>query len=287
MLGLASWEMHLSKRIFVSTLPALIALSVTSSVCGANEQKAAFDRAKATDGGVGMPTPYDKFLALDEVLSKGKVDWAKVARAYSKAIDTDEFKDTTVAVPLALGMRIADGVMTVKAKDAEQLNRCASDIEKLAKKLGVSDAEMSRGRAVRTAANKGDWLKVFMELGFFQQDIMKKLTDEKDPTKGTLIVVAGWLQGARYTAGVVEENYTPALSNILREPMLVKSLAEKVAALPASVKSTPQVAKTADALQQLGKLLDIPTEGTISKDDVHKIVSVTSDAVAEITKAAK
>ncbi len=279
--------MHLSKRILSSTLPGLLVLGVTFSVFGANEQKAAFDRSKAADGGVGMPTPYDKFLALDEVLSKGKVDWAKVARAYSKAIDTDEFKDTTVAIPLALGMRIADGVMTVKAKDAEQLNRCASDIEKLAKKLGVSDAEMSRGRAVRTAANKGDWLKVFMELGFFQQDIMKKLTDEKDPTKGTLIVVAGWLQGARYTAAVVEENYTPALSNILREPMLVKSLTEKVASLPSSVKSTPSVAKTTEALQQLGKLLDIPTEGTISKDDVHKIVAVTSDAVAEITKAVK
>jgi len=271
----------------VSSLPALIALGLSASVFGANDQKAAFDRSKATDGGVGMPTPYDKFLALDEVLSKGKVDWAKTARAYSKAIDTDEFNDTTVAIPLALGLRIADGVMTVKAKDAEQLNRCASDIEKLAKKLGVSDAEMSRGRAVRTAANKGDWLKVFMELGFFQQDIMKKLTDEKDPTKGTLIVVAGWLQGARYTAGVVEENYTPALSNILREPMLVKSLSEKVAALPSSVKSAPQVAKVAEALQQLGKLLDIPTQGTIGKEDVQKIVTVTSDAVSEITKAAK
>lgn len=279
--------MHLNKRILVSSLTTLIAFGGSSVCFSANDEKAAFDRSKAADGGVGMPTPYDKFLALDEVLSKGKVDWAKVARSLSKAIDTDEFKDTSVAIPLALGMRIADGVMTVKAKDAEQLNKCASDIEKLAKKLGVSDAEMGRGRAVRAAANKGDWLKVFMELGFLQQDIMKKLTDEKDPTKGTLIVVSGWLQGARYTASVVEENYTPALSNILREPLLVKNLSERVGALPAAVKSSPQVAKSSEALAQLGKLLDVPTDGTISKEDVRKIVSLTSDVVASIAKTGK
>jgi hypothetical protein len=176
--------------------------------------------------------------------------------------------------------------MTVKAKDAELLNKCASDIEKLAKKLGVTDGEMSRARAVRAAANKGDWLKVFMELGFFQQDIMKKLTEEKNASKGTLVVIGGWIQGARYTAAVVEENYSSDVSNILREPLLVKSLVEKSAALPASVKSSAQMVKVTESLSKLSKLLDVPTDGSISKEDVQKISAITTEVVSAASRAA-
>jgi hypothetical protein len=252
----------------------------------ASEEKAPFDRAKAGDGGLGMPTPYDKFLALDQALTKTKVDWSKLSRAMGKPLDTDAFKDAEVSIPLALGVRIADGVMTVKAKDAELLNKCASDIEKLAKKLGVTDGEMSRGRAVRAAANKGDWLKVFMELGFFQQDIMKKLTEEKNASKGTLVVIGGWIQGARYTAAVVEENYSADVSNILREPLLVKSLVEKSASLPASVKSSAQMVKVTESLSKLSKLVDVPTDGSISKEDVQKISAITTEVVSAASRAA-
>jgi hypothetical protein len=252
----------------------------------ASEEKAVFDRSKAGDGGLGMPTPYDKFLALDQALTNTKVDWSKLSRALGKPVDTDAFKDAEVAIPLALGVRIADGVMTVKAKDAELLNKCASDIEKLAKKLGVTDGEMSRARAVRAAANKGDWLKVFMELGFFQQDIMKKLTEEKNASKGTLVVIGGWIQGARYTAAVVEENYSASVSNILREPMLVKSLVEKSATLPAAVKSSAQVVKVTESLATLAKLLDVPTDGSISKENVQKISAITTEVVSAATRAA-
>lgn len=262
-------------------------LGVVLSPAGAasGDEKAPFDRAKAGDGGLGMPTPYDKFLALDQALPKGKVDWSKLSRALAKPIDTDEFKDAEVAIPLALGIRIADGVMTVKAKDAEQLNKCASDIEKLAKKLGVADSEMSRARAVRTAANKGDWLKVFMELGFFQQDIMKKLTSEKNATKGTLVVIGGWLQGARYTSSVVEENYTPEVSNILREPLLVKNLLDKAEHLPSQLKSAPKVAEVTEVLNKLSKLLDVPTDGSISKENVQKISALTTEVVGHASRA--
>jgi hypothetical protein len=251
----------------------------------ATDEKAPFDRAKAGDGGLGMPTPYDKFLVLDQVLNRTKVDWAELSRALGKPLDTDAFKDVEVGIPLALGVRIADGVMTVKAKDAELLNKCASDIEKLAKKLGVTDAEMSRARAVRSAANRGDWLKVFMELGFFQQDIMKKLTDEKNAAKGTLVVIGGWLQGARYTAAVVEQNYSPDISNILREPLLVRNLVEKSARLPEGVKSAAKVVKVTESLSALAGLLDVPTDGSITKENVHKISVITTEVVTAASRA--
>src|SRR5260370_34022180 len=109
-----------------------------------------------------MPTPYDKFIALEQVLNKTKVDWPQVFRKVAVDIDPDKFTDKDDAIPMILRVRLADGVLAIKAKDAELLNKCASDIEKLAQKFGVSDVDLARARAVRPAANKGECLKVSM-----------------------------------------------------------------------------------------------------------------------------
>jgi len=228
---------------------------------------------------VGMPTPYDKFIALDQVLTKTKVNWPQVFRKVAVDIDPDKFTDKDVAVPMILGVRIADGVMAIKAKDAELLNKCASDIEKLAKKLGVSDADLGRARAVRAAANKGEWLKVFMELGFFQQDIMKKIDEPEHATHGTLLIVTGWMQGARYTTTVIDENYSAETSNLLREPLLAKALNEKIGSLPANLQSSPLVAKLRDVLPQIEKILNVPRDGAISKEDVEQLNKLATDVV--------
>ncbi len=243
---------------------------------GENGEKAPYDPSKAKDAGVGMPTPYDKFIALDQVLTKTKVNWPQTFRKVAVDIDPDAFTDKDVAVPMILGVRIADGVMAIKAKDAELLNKCASDIEKLAKKLGLSDADLGRARAVRAAANKGEWLKVFMELGFFQQDIMKKIDEPEHVTHGTLLIVTGWMQGARYTTTVIDENYSPETSNLLREPLLARALNEKLGSLPADLQSKPLVGKLRDVFE---KILNVPRDGAISKEDVEQLNKLATEAV--------
>ena len=194
-------------------------------------------------------------------------------------VDPDSFTDKDVAIPMILGVRIADGVMAIKANNAELLNKCAADIEKLAKKMGVADADLGRARAVRAAANKGEWLKVFMELGFLQQDIMKKIDQPEHATHGTLLIVCGWMEGARYTSTVVDENYSAETSNLLREPMLAKALKGKIEGLPANLQSSPLVAKLREVLPQIERILTIPLDGTISKENVGELNRLATEVV--------
>ena len=253
---------------------------VTGPVLAAeSDEKAPYDPTKAKDAGVGMPTPYDKFLALDQVLTKTKVKWDDTFRKVAVDVDPDSFTDKDVAVPMILGVRIADGVMAIKATNAELLNKCASDIEKLAKKMGVADADLGRARSVRAAANKGEWLKVFMELGFLQQDIMKKIDSPEHATHGTLLIVSGWMQGARYTTTVIDENYSPETSNLLREPLLAKALKEKVEGLPDNIKNSALVTKLRDVLPKVETILTIPLDGTISKENVGELNRLATDVV--------
>jgi hypothetical protein len=243
------------------------------------EGKANFDPKQAKDGGLGMPTPYDKFIALDQLVPTGEINWNQTFRKVAVDLDPDQFTDKEVGIPMAMGVRIADGVMAVKARDVELLNKAASDIETLAKRIGVSDADLTRARAVRAAANKKEWLNVFMELGFFQQDIMKKLEDKESASRTTLLIVAGWLQGARYSSTLIEDHYSPAASNLLREPKLIQALSEKVNALPAGAKGNAVVAKVSESLPQILKIVDVPLDGTIAKEQVTELNRLSTEAV--------
>lgn len=243
------------------------------------QPKAVFDKEKSQSAGLGMPSPLDKFLAIDIVL-KGKVNWKKAYTENSEKLDPDKFTDKEVGIPLALGIRIADGVMAVKAHDAELLNQCANDIEKLAKQMGIADSELRRARDVREAANRGEWLRVFMDLAFFQQDIMRLIRTGDNQTKGTLLIVAGWMQGARYTSRLITENYSPDLSNILREPLLAKALLDEVKALPAALQKDPRVARLREeALPAVYSIVNVKATEPIAKQRVADLEKIATQIV--------
>ena len=239
-----------------------------------------FDPKKAVEGGLGMPTPYDKFLALDQALGKKKIDWKAMFSKTAVDIAVDDITDKQVVLPVLLGVRISDGVMAIKARDAELLNKCASEIEAAAKKLGVADDDLSRAKKVRSTANAGEWLKVFMELGFLQQDIMKTLDREENKSQGSLVIIGGWLQGARYVSTAIKENYTAENSNFLREPLLLKELQKKLDGLPANVKSNALVGKIGSVLTEDYGIVNIKLDGSIPPDKVDRIAVLSKEVVA-------
>jgi hypothetical protein len=281
-----TWEMSAHYKLALYLAAALIACAQFAGAQDdkakadkGKDDKASFDPKQAKDGGLGMPTPYDKFIALDQLVPSGEINWNQTFRKVAVDIDPDQFTDKDTVIPMILGIRIADGVMAVKARDVELLNKAASDIETLAKRMGVADADLNRARAVRAAANKKEWLNVFMELGFFQQDIMKKLEDKESASRTTLLIVAGWLQGARYTTALIEDHYTAATSQLLREPKLIDALAAKMESLPANAKQNAAVSKMREALPKIGKIINIPLDGSIPKESVAELNQLSTDAI--------
>jgi len=258
---------------------SFFALALT--VSAAAQDKASFDPGKAEVAPLGLPSPYDKFLGLDQVLSLDYKDWKAIYDEIGKDVDASGYKDES-DVALALGTKIADGVMTIKARDVEGLNSCSEQIESLAKKLGVKDDEMSRAKTVRAHANKGEWLQVFMELGFLQTDIMKSLRASGNTTRRSLIISAGWMQGLQYTSYVINKHYSANASNYLREPVLVKALQADLAALPASVKESPKVAQIIKELPGIYDAVNIALDGSISKENVEKLLKSSGDIVSKI-----
>jgi hypothetical protein len=260
--------------------PVLALLSLVAAVSSPAQEKAAFDPSKAQMQPVGLPSPIDKFLGLDLALKEKQIPWGQIYNDISGDAQINSLKSES-NICLALGVKIADGVMAIKSQDANALNRCAEQIEDLAKKLGVTKDQLARADKVRADANRGRWFHVFLELGFLQTDILKALQTEGNDQRRTLIVAAGWLQGAHYAAGVIEDHYTPELSNFLREPMLVQALIAEIETLNNETRSAPRVKKLLDGLKQLHGIVNIALDGSISESDVKKMNSLCGSLTEE------
>ncbi|MBP7949504.1 MAG: hypothetical protein KA004_07590 [Verrucomicrobiales bacterium] len=247
--------------------------------------------AKAQRAKMPPPSPLDKMLALDSMLREKRPNWKTQFEECQFDIDPDAFADTVVDVPLVLGVRIADGVLAIQAKDSEKLGQCADDIEVLARKLNVAEEKLNRAESARKAATKGEWLKVFSELSRLQDDVLKEIERDSNRDRGPILMSGGWLQGIRFAAKVVadEKNYSGPLSNFLREPRLVASLRENLAKLPAEIRDRPNVKEMDRLMETIGKIINVglddsKPDGWIPRDQVLELVKLTETFVGSLQK---
>jgi len=224
---------------------------------------------------MATPSPIDKLIALNMMLGK-KVNWKEVAKAYKKYMDVDDFSDKTVMLPMLMGMRMSDGVIAIQARDVEVLNATSSDIESMAKKLGVDAGQLLRAKKVRSYANKNKWNRVFLELGFLQKDVLDTMARGGNSDRRAILIASGWIQGANIVSGVVKANYSEGTSGLLREPLLVKQMIKDLGRLKEDKRNDVRIVEMLVVLNKMAKLIDVPLNSGIPEADVKVIHEITS-----------
>lgn len=281
---------HPSRNTAYVVISILLAVLSAMPPAVGQDSKTSFKNAKtvARDGGVMRPNPMAKLQALESALGTEAIPWSEVLNRTEVNIDPDTVHDTQVAIPALLGFRICDGIMAIKARDAEKLNACANHIEKMGKRLGVTDDDLKRAKMVRSFANRGEWGRVFLELGYLQSDIETVLQREsgKDGRAPVtrILYAAGWLQAARYTSGLVRDHYNASTGGILREPLLVKELKDDLdsAGLPQS----GIIGLMSEAMGKLQQLVTVDLHQPLPKDRVEAMAKLTEQTVAACLRKA-
>jgi hypothetical protein len=263
-------------------LPCTLLLVLATCTSFADDSKPPFDRSQAQLAPLPLPNPSDKLIAIEEVVGPESLDWGALADAVAVDLDANDFPERSDAA-MAMGVKIADGIVAIKAQNVEMLNNSATALESLGKNLGASDEDLHRARQVRDLANRGEWLMVFLELGFLQTDILRKLNSADNQNERVLIIAAGWLQGARYATSLILSNYSPEISNILREPILAAELSKQLAALPESLQESEKVRQISRAVAEAAVIVDVPLDAPIERDQVERLKSLGDAIVGTIT----
>jgi hypothetical protein len=242
------------------------------------------DKVKVSEV-VAIPSPFDAFLALGKISQKNPVDWDQVIQKNSLLIKAGDYKGK-VAVSFALGMKVSDALVAIKAKNIDELNNSSRTIEELANKLGVDKSRLSRAEKVRSLATEGDWLGVFLELGFLQTDIISELSNEARSDERALITAAGWLQGVTHISYAISTHYSEEASSLLREPVLLAQLNKDLSRSSADVAGHPEVKEIQEILSKLEAVVKIPRDGTLTKEKVDFVLQQ-GKAAASIVKKTK
>jgi hypothetical protein len=266
-------------KIFIRPPIYLILCSLSLMVLqplSAQEQKALPSVGKRI---VARKNPWDKLQAIDIAVGQLKLDWKKLYGEKVIDIDVAKVSDKDVAIPFALGIKICDGLLAVKAKDKEKLNECSDAIESLAEKMGVTDGELSKAKEIKLYANNQEWARVVLELGMLQKSIEESIDRSVGSDARRIIMVAGWLQGVRYISTCVSNNYSDSVAGIMREPAIVKELLSEFSKLP-EVKQNSEIGKLLkNSVEELGKLVDVPMHGSLTLEAVNQATAAADRGV--------
>ncbi len=268
-----SRKSSLAASLFLSLGISSVSLAQTEKpAVGTGSSQSIDDIKKRVVGSEIMMNPYGKFIALDRVFSEGgaaQPDWNEVFRKVAKNFNPDDIKDEEVIAPLLLGSRIADGVLTVKMKNSGELGACAEDIERLAKRMGVSGGDLRWAKQAKGEATAGEWGKVYVSLGFLQMKVNQTLNKKASEDQKTLLLVGGWMQASRFATSALKnglgKNMVPDPSYHLREPKLAEELERRVKNLPANMQKNPVVIAIADALPRMREIVDIDRDPKVGK----------------------
>ncbi len=264
----------MKNKLFQLPVLAFSLLCLSNSL---NAQKPKFNpHEDVRDAGMVTPTVIDKMIAVNQVLGKGKVDWKSVGRNYFNYMDRNNYKDENVMVPVMIGMRMSDGVLSIMARDVELLNKSAADIELLAKKIGASAGTFKRANKVKTYANKKDWNRVFLELGFLQKDVLGTLAKKELKNRRVILIASGWLEGAHMMTSVIQKEYSADTAALLREPMLVKQMIKEIEALDATTQKDIVIKSMLGTLKKIYPMVNVPLHGSVTKENVTQIHEATS-----------
>ncbi len=259
----------------------LLAAFPAGRVIGQDE-KAGFDPKNFTgtaDILQSASSSVDSLIALEEDIGMAPEDWRKYYRGgKGLEFDVETITDDSRRCIL-LGVKVADGVLALKAKDAETLNACAEYIEKLAKDLKVPEQSLARGFMIKDAVNRGDWFDAFFQLGLYRQDIVRALKEAEgnDRSKAILIVCGGWYHGASIAVEVMEDNYSGERTNFLRAQSYVSlMIAELKSITREDLKASNEMSFLLESLPKVRTIVDISRdwkvpEGQISKEKLREL----------------
>ena len=235
----------------------------------------------AQDVGLLPPSVIDKLLAMEIEFDKAgiKIRGADGARVYRRSYDNCGVEvnlaklqaGSEVGAALALGMKIADGVVALKARHAEGMKECADIIDPLARKSGAGDEDLRRARDVKRLADKSLWRDAFMELGFLQEDIVIEVErNQQKREKAILIFMGAWVQGGRHVTELMLDHYLPMIGNILREPMFVEQALKEMKALPAETRADPKFKAVEADLTRFYKIVNVKMDADIPKAQIEE-----------------
>jgi hypothetical protein len=258
------------------TISSCIALSGIGLAEDVKKDTAPLDEAarKTARTTFSLPTPGEMLRAAD-----GKIDIKKLTAALGAPPALDP-KSSDEAQAHQLGICLADGFISLYAKDADKVKANGKLLLAIATHLGADEAIIAEGKNIGTLVDGEKWSEAFTSADTFRTRLLKSLVQDGDMDLVTVASASGWLRGFGVAANEMAQSYDGTTSRLLRQPELATYLAEAVLKLPAG--AIEDSAKAAAALKEISTLSAVAQDADIPKESVAKIAQQAKEGLAAL-----
>ncbi|MEO6870733.1 MAG: hypothetical protein ABI233_00765 [Chthoniobacterales bacterium] len=211
--------------------------------------------------------PKEVFRTLD------KFDGANWSAVQRPEIAHWKSHGDQVQVALLLGVVVAEGFVSMEAKDSTELRDLSNSLRSLARGLGVGQAALRRSRSITEAAERGDWRAARKEWDGVLFDFEQGMIDLKSEPISQLVSLGGWLRGTQALCALLLQDYSPERAQLLRQPVMVAHLEKQLLEMPPEIRSSPMVAKMVEGIGRIRRLVQ-DEKGPLAKQTVVEIGSI-------------
>lgn len=221
-----------------------------------------------------LPTPGEMLRAAD-----GKIDMKKLTAALGEVSPVPP-KSSDAAQAHQLGICLADGFISLYAKDAVRVKANGKILLEIATQLGADEAIIAEGKNIGTLVDAGNWSEASTAADSFRTRLLKDLVRDGDVEIVTVASASGWLRGFGLAANEIAQSYNGTTSRLFRQPELAAHLAQMVLKLsPGTVEDS---GKAAAALLEISKLTSVAQDADIAKESVEKIALAAKEGLTAL-----
>jgi len=220
---------------------------------------------------VVVPVPHEIFTVLDDL---GVENWSQFDRELEFAQRTDR-----TATALLFGTVVAEGFLSVQAKDAEATRSLGPTVLELADLLGVKDAVTVHAKAIIDNADAGEWDAVRNELDKTQQTVRETMTKLRDEDLSHCVSMGGWLRGTEAVGEVILSDYTNDKAELLHQPDLVAHFRGVTDKMQDGTRNHPLMQRITGELESIESSM---SGNPMNKEKVRQIQSACAELVGYI-----
>ncbi|MGE4554508.1 MAG: hypothetical protein AB7D57_15455 [Desulfovibrionaceae bacterium] len=263
-------------------LPLVLALTLTA-VLTARPARAEAGLSAAEKGefalNVALPSPSEMFLALDKL---GGADWGPATVVHERYDYGSPY-----ARGLNLGVRAADGLVAILARDRNKLGGTITVVTTLAEELMIRDSILERSKNFEQMAADGEWKRLRDELESLRYDIELELDQMGDSDVALLIRAGGWLRAMQATADIfLTRPYPENVSSMFYQPDLVDYFAGRMLAMEPAARNNPVVREIILSLPEMRQLVDVGFGRPVPRANIEQLARLGGRLVKLIEEAA-
>jgi hypothetical protein len=223
-----------------------------------------------------VPIPRKVFESLDQFANS---NWVLVQR---RGLARWRPHGDQAQIALLLGALVAEGIIAVEARDADQVKSIGRSVLKVAAALGVRSSVLRRSRAIIESAERSDWKAARQEWDGVFADVEGAMRELKSEQLSQLVSLGGWLRGTEALTGLILQNYSTDGAELLRQPASLDYFDKRIREMDRELRSRPLVVKMQQGIRKIRPLLRSEDDASVSKRIVNEVRIITKELVEEI-----